>query len=72
MKGLVSFPRAAKAKHGDTVVFSWIVLKSRGHRDRVNVKVMKETRITATCDPKSMPFEVKQMVYGGFKVLVDA
>jgi uncharacterized protein YbaA (DUF1428 family) len=68
----VPFPRSIKAKPGETVVFSRIVFKSRGHRDRVNAKVMKDPRITGMCDPKSMPFDVKRMVYGGFKVLVDA
>jgi hypothetical protein len=56
---------------GETVVFSYIVYKSRAHRDRVNAKVMKDPRL-AGCDPASMPFDVKRMVYGGFKVLVDA
>jgi uncharacterized protein YbaA (DUF1428 family) len=54
------------------VVFAYIVFKSRTHRDRVNAKVMKDPRITEMCDPKKMPFDVKRMVYGGFKVLVDA
>ena len=58
-------------KPGETVVFSWIVFKSRGHRDRVNAKVMKDERITDMCDPKAMPFDVKRMVYGGFEILVD-
>jgi uncharacterized protein YbaA (DUF1428 family) len=52
------------------VVFSYIVFKSRQHRDRVNAKVMKE--MEAMCDPKDMPFDVKRMVYGGFKTLVEA
>jgi uncharacterized protein YbaA (DUF1428 family) len=51
------------------VVFSYIVFKSRAHRDRVNAKVMKE--MEKMCEPKEMPFDVKRMVYGGFKVLVD-
>jgi len=68
----VSFPRRIKSKPGETVVFAWIVFKSRAHRDRVNAKVMKDPRITGMCDPKDMPFDVKRMVYGGFKVLVDA
>ncbi len=68
----VPFPKSAKAKPGETVVFSYIVYKSRAHRDRVNAKVMKDPRIAAMCDPKSMPFDVKRMVYGGFKVLVEA
>jgi uncharacterized protein YbaA (DUF1428 family) len=66
------FPRMVKVKPGETVVFSWIVFKSRGHRDRVNAKVMKDPRIAAMCDPMSMPFDVKRMVYGGFKILVEA
>jgi uncharacterized protein YbaA (DUF1428 family) len=67
----VPFPRLAKAKPGETVVFSWIVFKSRTHRDRVNAKVMKDPRITGMCDQKAMPFDVKRMVYGGFKILVE-
>jgi uncharacterized protein YbaA (DUF1428 family) len=68
----VPFPRLTKAKPGETVVFSWIVYKSRSHRDRVNAKVMKDPRINGLCDEKSMPFDVKRMAWGGFKVLVDA
>jgi uncharacterized protein YbaA (DUF1428 family) len=66
------FPRAARARPGETVVFSWIVYKSRAHRDRVNAKVMKDPRLTGMMDPKAMPFDMKRMTYGGFKVLVDA
>ena len=66
------FPRAAKSKNGETVVFSWIVYKSRAHRDAVNKKVMKDTRITEMMKGKDMPFDMKRMSYGGFKVLVDA
>jgi uncharacterized protein YbaA (DUF1428 family) len=68
----VRFPRAAKAKPGETVVFSFIVYRSRADRDRINVKVMKDPRLESMMDPKSMPFDLKRMVYGGFKVLVDA
>jgi len=67
----VPFPRMMKLKPGETVVFSYIVYKSRAHRDRVNAKVMNDPRIKDMCDPKNMPFDVKRMVYGGFKVLVD-
>jgi len=52
-------------------VFSRIVFKSRAHRDRVNAKVMKDKRLAGAMDPKSMPFDVKRMIYGGFTVLVD-
>jgi uncharacterized protein YbaA (DUF1428 family) len=68
----VPFTRSAKAKPGETVVFSWIAFKSRAHRDRVNAKVMKDPRITNMCDPKSMPFDVKRIGWGGCKVLVEA
>jgi len=67
----VPFPRMMKVKPGETVVFSYIVFKSRAHRDRVNAKVMKDPRLAKMMDPKAMPFDVKRMVYGGFKVLVD-
>ena len=68
----VPFSRLAKTKPGETVVFSWIVFKSRAHRDRVNAKVMKDPRLTNMCDPKSMPFDVKRIAWGGCKVLVEA
>jgi uncharacterized protein YbaA (DUF1428 family) len=67
----VPFPRLAKAKPGETVVLSWIVYKSRGHRNRVIAKVMKDPRMAKMMDPTSMPFDVKRMAYGGFKTLVD-
>jgi uncharacterized protein YbaA (DUF1428 family) len=67
----VPFPRQMKVKPGETVVFSYIVYKSRAHRDSVNAKVMKDPRVADMCDPKHMPFDVKRMVYGGFKVMVD-
>ncbi len=72
IKGMVPFPRTVKLKRGETVVFAWIVFKSRAHRDRVNAKVRRDPRIKDMCDLKGMPFDVKRMVYGGFKVLVDA
>lgn len=65
-----AFPRLAKAKPGETVVFSWIVYKSRAARDRVNAKVMKDPRIAKSMK-EPMPFDLKRMAYGGFKVLVD-
>ena len=68
----VSLPRRIKLKRGETVVFSWIGFKSRAHRDRVNAKVMKDPRFAKMMNPKAMPFDIKRMVYGGFKILVDA
>jgi uncharacterized protein YbaA (DUF1428 family) len=67
----VPFPRLLKLKRGETVVFSWIVFKSRAHRDRVNAKVMKDPRLAPMVDPKAMPFDFKRMVYGGFKIMVE-
>jgi uncharacterized protein YbaA (DUF1428 family) len=66
-----SFPQSVKLKRGETVVFSWIVYRSRAHRDRVNAKVMKDPRLAEMMDPKGMPFDAKRMFWGGFKVIVD-
>ena len=67
-----SFPRSVKLKRGETVVFSWIVYKSRQHRDLVNAKVMKDARLAKMMDPKAMPFDTKRMIVGGFKLLLEA
>src|SRR5262245_57176515 len=64
------FTRLAKLKRGETVVFSYIVYKSRKHRDRVNARVMKDARLNAP-EMKQMPFDMKRFAYGGFKVLVS-
>ena len=69
---LTSFPQSVKLKAGETVVFAYIVYRSRAHRDRVNARVMKDPRVAAMCDPGDMPFDAKRMIYGGFKVLVQA
>jgi uncharacterized protein YbaA (DUF1428 family) len=66
-----SFPQSVKLKPGETVVFSWIVYPSRAHRDRINAKVMKDPRLASMMDLKSLPFDGKRMIYGGFKVLID-
>ncbi len=73
-KGVVAtFPKAVKLKPGEVVIFSYIVFKSRAHRDRVNAKVMKDELMNdPTYMGKEMPFDMKRMVYGGFKVIVDA
>ena len=66
-----SFPQSVKLKPGEVVWFSWIIYKSRKHRDQVNAKVMKDPRLAATMDPKAMPFDIKRMIYGGFRSMVD-
>lgn len=68
---LTSFPQSVKLKRGETVVFAWIVFKSRTHRDRVNAKVMKDPRLADMMDPESMPFDPERMIYGGFEAMVD-
>lgn len=68
----LKFPKLAKAKAGETVVFSWILYRSKADRNRINARVMKDPRLAASCDPKNMPFDVKRMSWGGFKVLVGA
>jgi uncharacterized protein YbaA (DUF1428 family) len=68
----LTFPRSAKLKAGETVIFSWITFRSRAHRDRVNGKVIKDPRMAKMMEGKPMPFDMKRMVYGGFSVLVDA
>src|SRR5687768_18369794 len=65
-----SFPQSVKLKKGEVVWFSYIVYKSRKHRDAVMKKVMKDKRFTSM-DPKDMPFDGKRMIYGGFKIMVD-
>ena len=67
---VTSFPQAVKLEPNETVVFSWIVYKSRADRDRINELVMKDPRITCQ-DMKSMPFDGKRMIFGGFETLVD-
>jgi uncharacterized protein YbaA (DUF1428 family) len=71
IKGVVTFPRRMNLRPGETVVFSWIVFKSRKDRDRINAAVVKDPRLASMMNPKEMPFEVRRMVYGGFTVIVD-
>lgn len=66
------FPKLAKTKSNETVVFSWITYRSKAHRNRVNAQVMKDERISSMCSEEDMPFNPKRMAYGGFKVFVSA
>ena len=68
---VTSFPQSVKVKSGETVVFSWIVFKSRAHRDRVNAKVMDDPRLADMMDANDVPFDAKRMIYGGFEIIVD-
>ncbi len=67
-----SFPRSVKLKSNETVVFSWIIYKSRAHRDKVMAKVMKDPRIGKMMGQKDIPFDAKRMIFGGFKIIVEA
>lgn len=68
---IATFPRAAKTKPGETVIFSWIVYRSRAHRNSVIKKVLADPRLATMMDPKKSPFDVKRLVMGGFKVVVE-
>ena len=67
---VTSFPRGLVLKRSEVVVFSWIVYRSRAHRDRVNAKVMADPRLADMMDSDAMPFDAERMVYGGFETLV--
>jgi len=71
IKGSASFTKTLGLKRGETVVFSWILYRSRKHRDRVNAKVMADPRIGKMMEGREMPFEVTRMLFGGFEVFVD-
>lgn len=70
IKSGIKFPKTVKAKPGEKIVFSFIIFKSKTHRDRVNAKVMKEFMNDPKFKDIPIPFDMKRMVYGGFKVLV--
>ncbi len=65
------FTKLARAKKNENVVFSWIVYKSKAHRDRVNAKVMKDPRLATMCNPKNPPFDMKRTSGGGFTPIVE-
>lgn len=65
-----SFPQSVKLKANETVIFAYIVYKTRAHRDRVNAKVMKDPRLASMINPKALPFDGKRMIWGGFKSMV--
>lgn len=68
---VTSFPQAVKLEDGETVVFSYIVYRSRRERDRINKMVMADPRLASMMDPKAMPFDGMRMFWGGFKAIVE-
>jgi len=72
IKGVASFLTQMEAKPSETVIFAWIVYRSKAHRDQVNKKVMKDPRFAKMMEKGGCPFDVKRMLYGGFKTIVKA
>lgn len=70
-KGCLAFPKGAKVKSGETVVFSWIVYESKAQRARVQKNALKDPTLLALMQRTKCPFDPKRMMYGGFKILVD-
>lgn len=69
--GTMPFRKGVKVKPNETLVFSWVVYKSKAQRDAVNKKIMKDPRLADMMKGKKMPFDMKTMMCGGFKVLVE-
>lgn len=65
------FPKMTNLRKGETIVFSWIVYKSKADRNRITAMVMKDPRLAAMMDPAKMPFDLKRMAMGGFLAMVD-
>lgn len=66
-----SFPQSVKLKPDEVVWFSYIVYKSRRHRDQVNKKVMADPRLAKLGGPNDVAFDSTRMIYGGFRTAVD-
>ena len=67
-RGVLPFPKGIRTKPGETVIFAFIIYR-KAHRDAVNKKVMGDPAMTRA--PKRMPFDLKRMMYGGFKTIVE-
>jgi uncharacterized protein YbaA (DUF1428 family) len=68
---LLTFPKMAKAREGETVIFSFIIYKSKADRDKVNAKVMLDPVMNDPAMKDTVPFDLKRMAYGGFRVIVE-
>ena len=66
------FGKLTRLRKGETAIFAWITYRSRAHRDRVNKGAMKDPRLLKGIDAKNLPFDMKRMSHGGFKVFVGA
>jgi len=70
--GMISFPKLAKAKEGEIVIFAWAVFKSRAQRDKANAAIMKDETLAGMCDEAKAIVSCKRMAFGGFNVIVNA
>jgi len=68
---VTSFPQSVQLKDDETVIFSWILFKSREDRDRINAKAMEDPRLKDMMDPKKVPFDGMRMFWGGFKTILE-
>lgn len=68
---LTSFPRAVQARDDETVIFAWVVYRSREERDEINKKVMTDPRMGMGMDPSNCPFDGKRVIFGGFRPFVE-
>jgi uncharacterized protein YbaA (DUF1428 family) len=66
------FPKLARVKPGEVVVFSWIIYKSKADQKRIMKKVMADPRICKSMEPTNMPFDMGRMAWAGFKPIVEA
>ena len=66
-----SFPRSVKLKPSETVIFAYVVWKSRKDRDRIHKKTSNDPRLADLRDPRNYPFDGKRMIFGGFRPVVQ-
>lgn len=69
-QGVIPFPKIIKLKEGETIIYAQVEFKSESHRNSVMKKLLADPEMMPPKD-KPLPFDVKRMVYGGFKILVD-
>ena len=70
LPGMQGFPKMTKLKPSETVIFAFIIYKSKAHRDKVNAAVMNE--MSKKKMPKTMPFAMNRVAMGGFKTIVSS
>jgi uncharacterized protein YbaA (DUF1428 family) len=66
----LKYKKMARAKAGETVVFAFIIYKSKAQRKAINAKMMKNPSLMPQ-KGQPLPFDMKRMAVGGFNVIVD-